>query len=346
MFRIILVNIILILCVYTAHAKQPVMLDAMGTNENTSIITEITFSPDGKLIASTDDLILQIYIWDVEKRKAISAFKATKEILPLGIKFHPKGDLLAFCNSKNDDIVFLNVKTNKIEKTIDTKYTHGAFAFSPDGKTLACMGISREEYTSGFIHPETEDQRFNVIDLWDVERGEKIKSFKGKINYGVSLQFSPDGNELITGSQVMRYINVINVSTGKENWIADPPMVVLHRAILSPNGKYIASTGTGEMVKIYERLTGKEIAHCSGIGNIYKIEFSPDSKILASIHFNEQDKTTNLWDVSSGDNLASFSADEKITMCMSFSPDGNILATGGTDKKIKLWDVKPFKKDK
>jgi WD40 repeat protein len=209
------------------------------------------------------------------------------------------------------------------------------------------MSQSGEEYMSGFIHPETEDHRFNVIDLWDLETGEKIKSFKGKINYGMSLAFSPDGMELLTGSQFMTYINVINLSTGKETWIPDPPKVVLYRTIFSPNGKYIASTtGKGELIKIYESLTGKQIAFLSGHSGAHEIAFSPDSKILASLHLNEKDNTTNLWDVSSGENIASFSADEKFTMCMSFSPDGNILATGGSDKKIKLWDIKPFKKDK
>jgi WD40 repeat protein len=120
MFRAILVNLILVLCVCVAHAKQPILIGEMGTtdtmNENPGFIAEIEFNPDGKLIASTGDVLNQIFIWDVENRKVVSTYKGTNEILPSGILFHPKGDLLAFCNSKNNDIVFLNVKTNKVEK--------------------------------------------------------------------------------------------------------------------------------------------------------------------------------------------------------------------------------------
>jgi len=49
------------------------------------------------------------------------------------------------------------------------------------------------------------------------------------------------------------------------------------------------------------------------------------------------DHTARLWSIDTGDCLMTFSGHADQVMCVSFSPDGELLATASTDKTAKLW---------
>ena len=78
---------------------------------------------------------------------------------------------------------------------------------------------------------------------------------------------------------------------------------------------------------------GVQLGHAEAI---FGMAISPDGKTLASVDW---DSTAKLWDINTGTEL-------RTLQCpgggLAFSPDGKILACGGTDGEdntIKLWDV-------
>jgi WD40 repeat protein len=67
--------------------------------------------------------------------------------------------------------------------------------------------------------------------------------------------------------------------------------------------------------------------------------FSPDNKLLAA---KSPTGPIDLWDVANGVHLYAIDTDYQLLECaISFSPDGNLLATAASGT-LTLWDVGPF----
>jgi WD40 repeat protein len=49
-----------------------------------------------------------------------------------------------------------------------------------------------------------------------------------------------------------------------------------------------------------------------------------------------------LWDVTTGENIATFWSHSSDIQSLAFSPDGTLLASGSFDGTILLWNMKPY----
>ncbi|WP_044210258.1 WD40 domain-containing protein [Coleofasciculus chthonoplastes] len=70
--------------------------------------------------------------------------------------------------------------------------------------------------------------------------------------------------------------------------------------------------------------------------SVNSVSFSPDGKILAS---GSEDKTIKLWNLETGEAIATLDEHDSSVISVSFSPDGKTLASGSEDKTIKLWNL-------
>ena len=75
--------------------------------------------------------------------------------------------------------------------------------------------------------------------------------------------------------------------------------------------------------------------------------FSPCGRYLVSGSWWQKQKgqekvPIQLWEVSTGENIATFWSHPTDIQDLAFSPDGSLLASGSFDGTILLWDMKPF----
>ena len=111
----------------------------------------------------------------------------------------------------------------------------------------------------------------------------------------------------------------------------------------SPNGRRIASAGRDHRVKVWDSVTGRELANWThtkdkGASSYKNASFcySSDGRRLV---WSTGDQIVRISDAETGLELAMFSAGKESVCCVAYSPDGKTIAVGGTRGTVRLWDA-------
>jgi WD40 repeat protein/uncharacterized caspase-like protein len=280
-------------------------------------ITNITFSSDGKTLVS-ESADGTVNLWNPTDGKLLKASAGTGNRLTTNnpdtsVALSPDGQILAQVNA-NGTISLQSKTDGKPPVTIQSPSSEvNNIRFSPNGKTIATAS------------PD------GAISLWNTD-GTLLTTLKGHTAPVLSLNFSPDGQTLISGSADMS-IRLWNIEGIDKN------VIPATSASFSPDGKIIAVTGKDGSLQLGERDENNTIKLLAKLNksNLPKsvVSFSPDGKILAT----DEDKTIQLWNVGERTLKQTLTGHQGRVTSITFSPDGNILASGDENNIIRLWDA-------
>jgi WD40 repeat protein/DNA-binding SARP family transcriptional activator len=297
----------------------------------------VAVSGDGRLVVagSADG---SVRVWDVPNRSVLRQLDG----FPGALALSPDGTSLAV-SARSGSISLFDVAGGPPRRVLagHTEIVRG-LTFSVDGTMLASGSVDRTAI------------------VWDVAGGARRETLRGHTGRIFGTAFSPDGRRLYTsGLDGTVIVWDLGGGGGLANRVAPAAAAAQFRTntgnpgqALSPDGQFFAVTdGTGAVT--IRRVPGGEPVG-SGLAGpgapAGRMAFNPDGSVLAVPGF---DGDTVLWNVGSGQVAARLRDGHRghvytegwprewreAVYAAAWSPDGRLVATGGRDGRVVIWDA-------
>jgi WD40 repeat protein len=318
-------------------------------------VFEVSFSPNGKLLVTTEFESDTVRFWDLEG-KQITTFQADQGLIT-SASFSPNGKFVAtvdengitsLWNLESKERIRLEGSIRKVIFSLDSKQLatiktdNSVVLWDIDGNQSAIL--EHNDNVSSVIFSPV-GQRFATLEstgrihLWNLE-GKSLTQFKVD-EYELSdsqVAFSPDGQFLAVAENYVKGGNPrVTLRDLQGNQVTEfkGHTSSVYHLTFSPDGKLLATASHDQTARLWD-LQGNEVAEFAGHQHsVRRVVFSPNAKQIATASW---DGTARLWDLQ-GNQIAEFAGHQGIIDDVSFSPDGKLLATSGDDRTARLWDL-------
>jgi WD40 repeat protein len=290
-------------------------------------ISIIAVAPDGRTLGYADGSTIKL--WDLRTSKQIATLRAHK--MPVvWASFSADGkELGTACNLLRK---LWDVSTFQEKRALprQMKWVE-ATCFSNDLKTLAM--------------PTPEGR----IRLWSTDSGNELRTLgAGRLLFVGAMTFSCDDRMLASrGNQFNTVVSapkpqdkgsleLWDLSSGelivvfREHFVPEPRTIAI-----SWDREHIAATTLDKTVKVWKMRSGREHICLKTSSYSRCVSFSRDGNRIVF----EDEGDVTLYDIVKAQELGKVKAHSNAALAVAFTPDGKVLATGGSDYTIKIWDV-------
>ena len=353
---------------YNSHSQNISQLSlpdgAIARLGNGRITGSAVYSPNGERLAVSSS----IGVWLYDARTGNEIDLLMRHTAPVSsLSYSRDGRTLASA-SYDETICLWNGRTGEHRLTIKTGHRDGvtAVAVSPDASIIASAGRDGAVHlwnarTGTVVHTFTAHNeavwtvaysmdghtlasggRDTIIRLWDTRGKQPLGSLEGHKDSVYSVAFSSDGRTLASGS-ADGIVGVWDLPTRERRFPLHGPSAGGAVVAISRDGKLLASGGNSGAIEVWDLATGIRRHKLSGHrGKIRGVAFSPDRTRIVSAA-SGRDQTIILWDVHAGKNIKTLENHTAGVASVTFSLEGDIIASGSYDNRVHLWDARTWR---
>jgi WD40 repeat protein len=248
--------------------------------------------------------------------------KAAHLALVDAMAYSPDGKLLA--SGSFQEVKLWDARTGALLQTVPGFVDRVvALDFSPDGKLLATGGGA-----------PTEEGEIKLLEVPSGKVVREIKNGHSDTVFGVS--FSPDGKKLATcGAD--KFVKAFDVPSGKFLKAFEGHTHHVLGVGWKSDGKLLASAGADNTIKIWDYEKGEQKqtianAHAKQVTRLLFIGKKPEFVTCSG------DQSVKMWNVDNGGNVRNFGGGTDFLYALGVSPDGAVLAAGGEDGVVRLYN--------
>jgi WD40 repeat protein len=341
---------------------------AFSLPRQSSRITGVALSPDGRLLASSDESGA-LKLWDLPQRREAFVLRE-RGFGRTPFAFSGGGERFAAVDGNNPGRPRVKVwalATREVVADIQQESGILALAFSSDGARLLIANQDRQirewdigtgqlkrrtaaaEVPQGTPPPRvaafSRDGRYVALGeggnvrVLDTDTGQATSSMAAFDQEIAALAFSPDGETLAASphyTDTDRSIRMFSTRTGTEigqlighaSWI--PGLA------FSSDGRRLISAGTDQTIRIWSANEKRELAALRGhLSEVNCVAISRDGRTIVS---GCKDGTLFGWDPERGESKRTFATLPCLITHVDFFPDGHSFVSANTDGTVSAWD--------
>jgi len=268
------------------------------------------FASGRYMLTSSSNGLLRL--WNLQAEKSIRNFRSGRYLYTFAVA--PDGHSI-LANGDSTELRHISLETGQPVRSLEGHTAApSSVAFAPDGKSATSAG----------------GQGDGSVRMWDLESGNERWNYVRTGRAARDVRFSPDG------AWVFAVVDDILVRMSAESG----DQITMYDAITpyAPTGdsRGVLARGINSNFQIWNADSGLQV-HEFEVKSSGALALSPNGQYAASVVPDRKETFIQVWNTTSGEEVAKFTGHEGDIYDVDFFPSGKFLASSGRDGTTRIW---------